>query len=76
MWIMLYQNYNFVFLKNHIGTIINWVVYFFILFKYHYIHKVSMFKTLCKLMMFQEAFCMFETSVDSVLLFSNIIFLV
>jgi len=37
-------------------------------------HKVSIFKTYCKLMMFQEAFCMFETSVNSVLLFLNIFF--
>ncbi len=29
MWIMFDQNYDFVFLKNHMGTIINWIVMFF-----------------------------------------------
>jgi len=34
---------------------------FFFLLKFHYLFYVSLFKTWCKLMMFQKSFCMFQT---------------
>ncbi len=50
--------YNIISLKNHKMSIINWIFSFFP-FLSSMIYKVSLFKTRCKLMMFQESFCMF-----------------
>jgi hypothetical protein len=46
---------NFISLKKHKRTIINWVFNFFS-FQSSITYKVSLFKTWCKLMMFQELF--------------------
>jgi len=65
-------NYNFISLKNHKRNIINWIFNFFYFWS-SITYKVSLFKTWCKLMMFQESFCMFK-AIDTMVFFSNIFF--
>jgi hypothetical protein len=62
MWIMLKTI--ILFLNNHKRNIINWIVNFFF-FLSSITYKVSLFKTWCKLMMFQKSFCMFKTTMNN-----------